>query len=155
VLADSLDKEHRVVLRPNRVRCRSVGKCGRITRVTLERDGETILNDDFSPPSDVPLMVTRDTILKVSTWTGSQRSDRCTATEYAGDWAFWRLMGADASRAKAYDGKEAVLEFSHNLGEDDCGIPVKASIKYKEGRAGPASSFGTLNSVSLPASLFR
>ena len=154
-VVDSLDRRYRVVITPNKYACKTAGACSGITSMHLELDGALEVQDYFGQRNPRDLDVSRDSIITISSWSGSGAQRPCTSRTFEGEWAFWRMFGADAWRGKAAGGREVSLYFPNNEGDTNCNIPVRPSFRYREeSSGGPAASFGTLQ-FELPQELFR
>jgi type VI protein secretion system component VasK len=154
-VVDAIDDRYRVVLTPNKYACKRPGACNDITSMHLDLEGRREIEDYFGQRSPRDFEVGRDSIVTVTSWTGTGARSPCTSRTFEGDWAFWRMMAADAWRAKAAGGREVDLYFPNNEPNTNCGIPVKPGFRYREGaNRGPAASFGTLQ-FKLPEKLFR
>jgi type VI protein secretion system component VasK len=154
-VVDAIDDRYRVVVTPNKYACKRPGACNDITSMHLDLDGRREIEDFFGQRSPRDFEVGRDSIVTVTSWTGTGAQSPCTSRTFEGDWAFWRMMGAAAWRAKAAGGREVDLYFPNNEPNVDCAIPVRPGFRYREGASrGPAASFGTLQ-FKLPENLFR
>jgi len=154
-VVDALDRRYRVVVTPNKYACKNAGACSGITSMQLELDGALEIQDYFGQRNSRDLEVSRDSIITITSWSGSGAQRPCTSRTFEGEWAFWRMFAADAWRGKAAGGREVSLYFPNNEGDTNCSIPVRPAFRYREETSGgPASSFGTLQ-FSLPEELFR
>jgi type VI protein secretion system component VasK len=154
-VVDSLDDRYRVVITPNKYACKTPGACNDITSMHLDLEGRREIEDYFGQRSPRDFEVARDSIVTVSSWTGSGARSPCTSRTFEGDWAFWRMMAGPAQRQGAAGGREVDLYFGNNEANTNCSIPVRPGFRYREDRnRGPAASFDTLQ-FKLPEKLFR